>query len=296
MEERSGSGERIVFSFDDLGRQTLAAGRRRSPSAAILVLVRWQNAAIAATGVLVGAWWCGGRLTARRTIAAALTAVALTALANAYNDYCDWRLDAVAHPERPLPRGELTEKSALRVAIASGAFAMIGGLAAGAIVGALTPLVVATMILYSIRLKYWGAIGNAIVAVLASMPFAYGGASAGQALLAVPLVIVAVPLHLAREIAKDLDDASADAAVRRTVPVVFGTAAARRALAAALLMFIVALAVFARGRPLFAVVAAPALWLTLLAGRRALAGVSGAPRLFKVAMVLALVALMITRG
>ncbi|GAC1687620.1 MAG: hypothetical protein NVS9B3_06140 [Gemmatimonadaceae bacterium] len=297
MAEHSGSGERIVFTPDDMSRHSHESPDRptRSPAAAVLALVRWPNAGLAGAGVLAGAWWVGGPIGGRRTMAAAAAAIALTAVANAYNDYCDRALDAVAHPERPLPRGELPAGDAVRVAAVAALAAATCALAAGRLVAIATPIVIALMVLYSARLKAAGVIGNIVVAVLASLPFAYGGASAGATRAALPLVAVAIPLHLAREIAKDIDDAAADAGLRRTVPLVLGHSAARRAMGVSLAIFVLALATLARGRPLFAIAAAPALVLAGLGARRAFAGTRGAPQLLKAAMGAALAALVVAR-
>ena len=272
-------------------RPSASSGR----GGALLRLARWPNALIAAAGVLAGAWWARGDLLSRATWLAVLSAAALTALANATNDIADLEIDRSAHPERPLPRGELGVREASALAV----IGAIVGVGAAAVIapalGALASAVALAMALYSWRIKRAGLPGNLLVALLASLPFLWGAWSAGSPRAAAPLVLLAIPLHLAREIAKDLDDAAADAPVRRTLPVRFGIPVARAALVIALLAFLAALVPFAPGRPRFAVAVLPVLALAVLGALRALRGQRGGPLLFKSAMVCAILSLAAAR-
>ena len=259
---------------------------------AVLALVRWPNAVIAAGGVVAGALWAAGREAPVRPVAlAAGAAAALTALANAFNDYTDRDIDRVAHPDRPLPRGLLHPSTALVVA----ATAAVAGVTLSALarpaLGALSVVVVVLMLAYSTSIKRHGLPGNVLVAVLASLPFLYGAWAVGRPRAALALLGLAIPLHLAREIAKDLEDAAGDAATRRTLPVARGTGAARAALLAALAIFLAALAAMAWRRPRFAAAAVPVVVLSCLAAWRAAHGQHGGPLLFKSAMVCALFSL-----
>ena len=264
----------------------------RSPRA-LLALVRWENALLSASGVLLGAWWARGSLVAPRTVLAAVTAAALTAVANAENDYQDREIDRVAHPERPLPSGALQPRDArLTVAIAA-VVALACAASLGLTFAAVTLVIIGVMLAYSRVLKARGLVGNATVAVLASLPFAYGAWSVGRPLDALPLVGVAIPLHLAREIAKDLEDADADAPTRRTLPVAYGIHAARIALIAALGVFAAMLWPLIAQRPQLGAFVAPALVLTGIAAVRAWRGRRGGPSLFKAAMACAMASLVL---
>lgn len=271
---------------------------------ALLALARWPNAALAALGVVFGAWWAGSGPAAGagapgvvpRVALAALGAVALTVAANAWNDAADVEIDRLAHPARPLPSGRVTRRAACWFA-AAGAVAGIALTAASARpLGALSVLVVALMFAYSPWLKRAGAPGNVVVAVLASLPFLYGAWAVGRPNAALVLVAVAIPLHLAREVAKDLDDAAADAAAaRRTLPVRAGPRVARAVLAAACVAFLLLLLPFAAARPHFAAAALPAVALVAYAVTAALRGRRGSPLVFKLAMVCAMAAFLTAR-
>lgn len=265
-----------------------------APSA-IASLVRWPNALIAGVGVALGAWWTGGRLDDRHVLSAIAAALALAAFANTANDIHDIEIDRVVHPERPLPRGLVSLRVASRVAIVAAVVALVAATLARPVLGLLTIAVLAAMFFYSGAFKRYGLPGNLLVAVIASLPFLYGGWAAGRPRPALALVALAVPLHLAREIAKDLDDAGGDAGARSTLPVAHGAALARVALVLALLAFCAMLLPWVMRRPLFAVLIAPALLLAGLGASRAVRGLPGAPARFKAAMLLAMASLVALR-
>ena len=256
---------------------------------AVLSLIRWENALLSVAGVVLGAW-AAGRPNQPETIVMAAVAVLLAAFANADNDVCDYAIDRVVHPERPLPSAALSLHAArVVVGIAASAAlifsALLGAAETLAVVG-----VIAAMTLYNRGVKAHGVPGNVIVAVVASLPFVFGAWSAGSARAGLPLFLVGIPLHFAREIAKDLDDAQGDAAYRRTLPLRVGARAARLVVVSSVALFVVALAPFAVRWPVFAIVVLPAVALCLLAARRVLSGQRGTARLLKSAMVVAMVA------
>ncbi len=262
---------------------------------AVLRLVRWPNALIAAAGVLVGAWWAGGDPFGARPLLASLCAIALTCLANADNDRRDVAIDAIAHPRRPLPSGALDAGAARRVVAGATLAALLLALAAGGAIAFATPFVILLMLAYTPWLKPLGLPGNLTVALLASLPFLYGGWSVDHGRPTLALVALAVPLHFTRELAKDLEDAAGDAATRRTLPVGAGAVVTRAALVASLAAFLGVLAAFAADQPRFALLSAPAVLLAGAGALRAHRGRRGAPGLLKAAMVFAMAALVLSR-
>jgi geranylgeranylglycerol-phosphate geranylgeranyltransferase len=264
----------------------------RLPSA-LLALIRWENALLSACGVLVGAWWAGAAVLSTSTLLAALAAMALTAVANAENDYQDRDIDRVAHPGRPLPRGALRPEDARTTVAVAAVISIASSLALGIGMAVATVAIIAVMLIYSRVLKARGVLGNVTVGLLASLPFLYGAWSAGRPFAALPLVGVAIPLHVAREIAKDLEDADADARTRRTLPVAHGAQIARVVLAVALGLFIVMLWPLIAERPRLGGFVMPALLLVGLAAARAWRGRRGSPSLFKAAMACAMASLVL---
>lgn len=262
---------------------------------ALARVARWQNGVIAAIGVFVGAWWAGREVSRPATLAAALAAIALAAYANSFNDLLDIEIDRRAHPKRPLPSGLLSPATVRSFAIiAAGAGIVFAAIARPAL-GYLTVAVVALMTLYSVSLARLPLLGNIVVAVLASLPFFYGAVTVRAARIGLLLVGIAIPLHLARELAKSLDDAPADAPYRRTAPIALGTRTTRALIVLAVMLFVWRLLVLAGPRPALRNLMVPALTLCALATSRALAARSGAPLLFKTAMVAAMAALVVAR-
>ena len=263
-----------------------------SPSA-LLALIRWPNVLLSAAGVLLGAWWARGSLLAPDVLLATIAGAALTAVANAENDYTDREIDRIAHPERPLPSGAIEPVHARRTVIIAALVALASTAAVGMAMAIGTVLVIAVMLVYGHSLKPRGLAGNVAVAVLASLPFVYGAWAAGAPRTALPLIGVAIPLHFAREIAKDLEDAEADAPTRRTLPVVHGLRGARIAVIGALAVFVMMLWPLVVQRPRFGAFILPALVLGALAAARAWRGRRGSPSLFKAAMACAMVSLVL---
>lgn len=261
---------------------------------AVLRLARWPNVALSALGVVFGAWWVGWGSASRIAFAAA-GAACLTVTANVWNDLADIDIDRRAHPERPLPSGLISPNAARRLAAVCG----VAGVALEALgapaLGALSVAVAALMFAYSPWVKRTGLPGNVLVAVLASLPFLYGAWAVGRPRDVLVLVMIAVPLHLAREVAKDLEDAPADAASRRTLPVSAGASAAIAVLAVASLAFLLLLLPFAAARPHFAIAAVPAAALVLYAVGIAVRGHRGSPLVFKLAMLCAMAAFLTAR-
>ena len=255
-----------------------------------LALIRWRNALLAGAGVWAGAWWSAGRVTNRVGLAV-VAAFALTAVANTANDIADVRIDRVAHPERPLASGVITPRAARVFAMTCSIVALVLTALVAWWLGLLTLLVLGVMWTYSTHLKRDGLPGNVAVAALGSLPFLYGAAAVDETGKGVLLVAVAMPLHFAREVAKDLEDASADAGIRRTLPVTAGVPRARAAVVMGVAAYSVAVTLLATAYPLFALLLVPTIFLAVLAVYRLYRDRAGTATLLKAAMVLAIVAL-----
>lgn len=261
---------------------------------AALQLIRWPNALLAAAGVLVGAWWAGAGVNRPGPmLLVAGAAVALTALANAFNDAVDAPIDAVAHPERPIPRGALGRRSALLVAGLGALFGVVLSGIVDARLGLVSIVVVLAMVAYTMWIKRKGIAGNMVAALLASLPFLYGAWAVGWPSRALPLLAFAIPLHFAREVAKDIDDVAGDRGVRETLPVRAGVPAARNVVALAALVFAGMVALSPRLWPGLALPGLVALVPVAFGTWRALRGQRGSPRLLKAAMVAAMATLVI---
>lgn len=259
-------------------------------------LIRLQNGALAALGVVAGAWWTDRGAIGARTSFAAAAAFLLASFANAFNDVQDVEIDRVAHPERPIPSGAMSARQGLAIALASGAGALALSARASIELAVATAVVVAAMTLYSTHVKRAGVAGNLLVAVLASLPFAYGAWSAGNTAASVPLLAIAVPMHFAREVAKDLDDVAGDRARRHTLPLVRGLLAARYTVVGATVVGLVSLLPLMVRQASFALLVLPAVALAVVAVVRVVRGARGGPTLLKSAMIAATLSLLVIRS
>jgi geranylgeranylglycerol-phosphate geranylgeranyltransferase len=199
-----------------------------SRARSLIALIRLPNGLLAALAVIVGARW-GGVWWGYRPLMAALAAIALTGFANALNDYQDREIDRVAHPDRPLPSGALKPIVAIMIALSCAEVAIAASIPAapsGALV-ALTAVVLVVMAVYGPLKRHAALLANLVVAIVGSLPFLYGAWAAGAPRAAWPLMALAAPLQLARELAKDTTDVSGDQGHRRTVPLVVGPAVTR---------------------------------------------------------------------
>jgi len=276
--------------------------------AALARTVRPLNAALMAVGVAVGGVLSAGAALAGASAGplalAALSATAIGAGANAHNDIQDVEIDRVNRPDRPLPSG------ALSVSAARSAWAALSALGVGlaALVSplhlAIAAVSVGLLAAYNADLKRRPLVGNlAVTAVIAlALPFgalAVGGVT-GPVLLGAAF---AAGSTLAREIAKDLEDAAGDAmGGARTLAVrAPGVATGLAAAAALATVAALPLAHAAGLAPAFLLLALPAATLLLAAtwavlglgarGEAAAAQAGRASGLLKGAMATGLVAL-----
>ncbi|MBC7791156.1 MAG: UbiA family prenyltransferase [Anaerolineae bacterium] len=263
-------------------------------ASAYIALVRLPNVLMVAAGVMLGAWWARGSISAA-VFAAMVAAMALTAAANSWNDAADIEIDRVAHPERPLPSGLLSKATALGLARFAALLAVVAALLAAPSLALLTVILLVPMRFYSPHIKRLGLPGNLTVALLASLPFLYGAWATGRPRSGLLLVAIAAPLHLAREIAKDLDDAAGDAGVRRTLPMRIGVPGARLILVLALLIFAAAILPVGLQKPAFWAALVPVFFFCAIAVRLTVLGRKGSPRLLKAAMLCAMLAFVVAR-
>ncbi|WP_456481961.1 geranylgeranylglycerol-phosphate geranylgeranyltransferase [Methanopyrus sp.] len=267
---------------------------------AYLELARPINCAMAALGVVVGELISGVGLDVGSILAPVVAAV-VCAGGNAINDYFDAEVDAVNRPDRPIPSGRVSPRSAR--AFALGCF-VVGITLAAAINGVCLAIAVLNSVLlylYSWRLKGTPLVGNVVVSYLVGSCFLFGAAVGRRPAPAVWLFVLAFLANLVREILKDLEDVEGDAALGlRTLPVAYGEGVALRVAS----VFAVALAVLT---PLpyldgvvgwrYLILALPAAAIVFLASILAVVGgwdAGRAQRVVKVGMLLGLLAFLVS--
>ena len=157
---------------------------------------------------------------------AVVAAFFVTAGSLIFNDYYDWKIDEMIHPERPIPSGRLSPKEGLYFAILYFCIALIITFFINAICFGMVVFSIGCIVLYDELFKSKGIAGNLVVAFVSSMSFTFGGAAVGQPLSSLVLSIMAFFIFLGREILMDVRDIEGDMLARVTLPMQIGEKAA----------------------------------------------------------------------
>lgn len=197
-----------------------------------LQLIRWGNCLLAVASVLVGAYLTIGDLQAGALLVTCVVVFTICAGGNVVNDVVDIQIDKVNHPARPLPSGKVSRQAAIRLAVALHISSGIAIAFAGQIVAIMGVAAAVLLLCYNFFFKRIPLVGNLTVALLGGATFVVGGVAVSEAsscALPGPLIpaAFAVLLHLAREIVKDVEDATGDRSDKmKTLPLWLGRRAA----------------------------------------------------------------------
>ena len=187
-------------------------------------LLRPLNIAVAAFAVLVSAYILGVYEQYYILTCVVIVVIAYNGAANAFNDYCDYEIDLINRPNRPLSRGMITCSQALIFAVI---LFLIGSIIAFQLpfyatliaVGIALPL----MVVYSLRLKGMPLLGNIVVAAILGLTFIFCGLAFNNIVPMIVPAILAFGLTLVRELIKDIADVEGDNSVGlKTLPLVLG--------------------------------------------------------------------------
>ncbi len=204
---------------------------------AFVGLLRLGNCVMGALGALLAALICAGpELLLDYTVEVVLSmaiVVLFTGAGNALNDYFDREVDKVAHPERPIPMGRVSPRSALALSAIMFSLTVLTSV----FVNLWSVLMVVTsiifMVAYETLLKAEGLAGNLVISWLTGALFLFGGAAVDRMEVAWPLAALAFLATLGREIVKDVQDIDGDRGSRTTLPMRVGARNAGLAASAA---------------------------------------------------------------
>jgi geranylgeranylglycerol-phosphate geranylgeranyltransferase len=129
---------------------------------------------------------------------------------NALNDYVDRDIDKNNHPERPIPSGEISARSALHIGILSLIIPVFIGFFINTESLIIILIAEALMLSYEFRYKKTGLLGNIEISIMVGMLFLFGGASVGNLWRTGIFSIMASLATLGREIVKDIEDMEGD--------------------------------------------------------------------------------------
>ena len=154
---------------------------------------------------------------------ACLIVFIFTGAGNVINDYVDHNIDAINKPERPIPSGRISLKTAAIYSITLFIISTIMAVIIGPIPGIIVVLSAILMFLYAYRLKKSLLIGNLSIAFLTGLCFVFAGVVLDAVIISILLGFFAFLMTMAREIVKDMEDVEGDSAEgAKTFPIQFG--------------------------------------------------------------------------
>ena len=190
-----------------------------------LRLFRFGNGVMGILGVIIGAFIAvgfdiGDHL--QNLIISCFVVLAFMAGGNSLNDYIDREIDKTAHPERPLPKGEIAPRTALYIGVSGIIIACVLSILMMSLIATIIVVIAAAlMVSYELALKQRGFVGNVTIAVLTGMIFLFGGAVVGNVEGNFIIAAMAALVSIGREIAKDIQDMESDEG-RKTLPMMIG--------------------------------------------------------------------------
>lgn len=188
---------------------------------AYLEILRPFNALMGVVAVLLVALISGNFTMA--VIVACVIVFIFTGAGNAINDYFDHKIDAINKPERPIPSGRISLKTALIYSVSLFVLSSIMAFIIGIIPGLIVVLSAILMYLYAKRLKTSCLIGNLSIAFLTGLCFVFGGVVLNAVELSIILGVYAFLMTMAREIVKDMEDVEGDSVEgASTFPIKYG--------------------------------------------------------------------------
>ncbi len=150
----------------------------------------------------------------------------VTSGGNIINDISDYETDKLNHPQRPLPAGTISRKSAYYFFLALFIIAFLISFGINYLAAIFVLVAESLLISYEFRTKRMGLPGNITVSVLIGMIFLFGGLITDTILKMVLLFLLAFFSNMSRELMKDIEDVKGDID-RNTFPKKHGIGAAR---------------------------------------------------------------------
>jgi geranylgeranylglycerol-phosphate geranylgeranyltransferase len=190
-----------------------------------LRLFRFGNGIMGILGVIIGAFIAVGFDIGDHVLNLVISSAVILAFmagGNSLNDYIDIDIDKTAHPERPLPMGEISPRTALYIGISGIVIACVLSVAMlSVIVTSIVVIAAVLMVSYELFFKQRGFVGNVTIAVLTGMIFLFGGSIVNNIEGNLIIAAMAALVSIGREIAKDIQDMGSDEG-RKTLPMMIG--------------------------------------------------------------------------
>jgi geranylgeranylglycerol-phosphate geranylgeranyltransferase len=181
----------------------------------LLDMMRPGNCAMAAMGVFIGALIALGGLHGMFTagfVMAIIAVFAITGAGNAVNDFFDTDADKMNRPQRPIPSGAVSKRTALMFTLLLFALGNFCAMTISWFCFALALANSGLLVLYSWSLQHKIFVGNITVGYLSGSVFLFGAAVFFNDKLWVALVLasLAMLVSISREVVKDMEDIEGD--------------------------------------------------------------------------------------
>jgi geranylgeranylglycerol-phosphate geranylgeranyltransferase len=172
--------------------------------------------------VYIGAISSGSTLITIDLILAMIAVFLVGAGSMPFNDYFDYNIDKIVHPNRPLSLGLIKPITGLYIGIIFFVIGLSITILINLICFILTLIGIILIISYELIYKNKGLIGNIIVAFTTSLSFVLGGAVVGELIKPTFFTLICFFVFLGREILKDVNDFEGDKNTRITLPIKIG--------------------------------------------------------------------------
>jgi len=154
---------------------------------------------------------------------AGLSGALVNAGGNIINDYFDIEIDKINRPDRPLPSGSMSLKTALSLYLYTTLFAFVIVYNINLFAFAIVIVTSVMMFLYSYKLKGIPLVGNIVVSFFTGLAFLFGSVIVGNIYCGIIPAVFAFLISLMRELVKDIEDIEGDKSVRiSTYPIKYG--------------------------------------------------------------------------
>jgi len=185
--------------------------------------------------VLIGAWLALTESLSpnilHKILLGTITAFTLSGASMAINDYCDYEIDKINEPNRPIPSGIITLKESLIIAATLASIGLLAAIFTNLPTALLAFISLIVSVIYAVKGKRTGLPGNFLVSFCVAVPFIYGSLIAKNGLDFKVLLfsLMAFLSNTGREVTKGIVDVSGDKAQNmRTIAVVYGEKSAAR--------------------------------------------------------------------
>jgi geranylgeranylglycerol-phosphate geranylgeranyltransferase len=197
---------------------------------AVLSLSRPHTCFAAAVEVYLGIFLVGGWDLWRTALIAGLAIMSIVAAGNAYNDAQDADADLISSPQRPIPSGRLSRRSAYLLSCLFAGTAVVIAFTLNSSVGILSLVLIVSSFGYTSLLKKIPILGNFTVALATSGAILFGALSVDRYRMLLILPMMGVLLYLfGFEVLKTIRDIEGDESVgTSTVATRWGIEAALR--------------------------------------------------------------------